>query len=94
MFNLYQWGGYLEWNLPQERTFIDSRSDIFEYKGVLNDYLQIVNLTDSQEILDRYRVTYVLYPAGTALPYFFSKSSLWERIYGDGQAVIYRRKPS
>jgi hypothetical protein len=91
MFNLYQWGGYLEWNLPDAPTFIDSRTDIFEYKGVLNDYLEIVKLNHSQEILDRYGVTYVVYPAGPALPYFLSKSPLWERIYGDGQAVIYHR---
>jgi hypothetical protein len=91
MFNLYQWGGYLEWNLPQEKTFIDSRTDIFEYKGVLRDYLGIAGLSNSQEILNRYQVAYVLYPPDTALSYFLSKSSQWERIYSDEQAVIYRR---
>src|SRR5437764_13117050 len=91
MFNLYEWGGYLEWNLPEVRTFIDSRTDIFEYKGVLNDYLNVAKLSEAQEILDRYGVTYVLFFRGTALPYFLSKSSQWERIYSDEQAVIYRR---
>jgi hypothetical protein len=93
MFNLYQWGGYLEWNMPNVRAFIDSRTDIFEYKGVLNDYLDVVKLSKSQEILDRYGVTYVVYPSGPGLPYFLSKSSQWERIYGDEQAIIYRRSP-
>ena len=91
MFNLYEWGGYLEWNLPQAPTFIDSRTDIFEYNGVLKDYLNVVKLSHSQEILDRHGVTYVLFLAGPALPYFLSKSSQWECIYGDSQAVIYRR---
>jgi hypothetical protein len=91
MFNLYEWGGYLEWNLPEAHTFIDSRTDIFEYNGVLNDYLNVVKLSQSEEILDRHGVTYVLFLAGPALPYFLSKSSQWERIYGDGQAVIYRK---
>jgi len=91
IFNLFQWGGYLEWNLPQAPTFIDSRSDIFEHKGVLKDYWGIAGLSDSQEILDRYQVTYLLYPPDTALSYLLSKSPQWERIYGDQQAVIYRR---
>ncbi len=91
IFNVYQWGGYLEWKLPQTKTFIDSRTDIFEYKGVLKDYLDIITLSNSQEILDRYQVQYILYPSETSLPYFISKSSQWERIYHDKQAVIYRR---
>ena len=91
MFNLFQWGGYLEWNLPQAPTFIDSRSDIFEHNGVLKEYWEIAGLRNSQETLDRYRVTYLLYPPDTPLSYFLSKSSQWERIYGDEQALIYRR---
>jgi hypothetical protein len=90
MFNLFQWGGYLEWKLPQDPTFIDSRSDIFEHKGVLKDYSDIAGLSNSQEILERYQVTYLLYPPDTALSYFLSKCPQWERIYGDEQAVIYR----
>ncbi len=91
IFNVYHSGGFLEWNLPQLPTFIDSRTDIFEYKGVLKDYLDVITLNRSQEILDRYQVDYVLYAADAALPYFLSKSPQWERIYSDGQAVIYRR---
>jgi len=91
MFNQYEWGGYLEWNLPQARTFIDSRTDIFEYRGVLKDYFKISTFNKSQELLDSYHIAYVLYPAGTPLAYFLSYSSQWECIYQDNQAVIYRR---
>jgi hypothetical protein len=91
MFNSYNWGGYLEWRLPQARTFIDSRDDIFEFKGVFKDYLDIIDLNNSQELLDRYQVSYLLYPAGAPLSYFLSKSPSWECIYRDRQAVIYRR---
>lgn len=92
MFNLYQWGGYLEWNLPQAPTFIDSRGDIFEYKRVLKDYLDVVSISDSQEILHRYGIDYVVYPDRTPLTYFLSKDTDWEAIYDDGQAAIYRRR--
>ncbi len=93
IFNLYQWGGYLEWNLRDVKTFVDSRSDIFDYKGVLQDHIDAIQLKNTQEILDRYQVSYVLYPANTAFAYYLSKVPQWERIYADGQAVIYRVRP-
>lgn len=92
MFNQYEWGGFLEWNLPQTKTFIDSRTDIFEYRGVLRDYFKISTFNDTQDLLDTYHISYVLYPTGTPLAYFLSKSLHWDCIYQDNQAVIYRRR--
>jgi hypothetical protein len=91
IFNQYEWGGFLEWNLPQIQTFIDSRTDIFEYKGVLKDYFAISTFDNTQELLDKYQINYVLYPAHTPLVYFLANSDGWECIYQDNQAVIYRR---
>ena len=92
MLNLFQWGGYLEWYLPGVQTFVDSRSDIFDHRGVLKDYLSIANLNSSEELLHRYGISYVLYPADTPLCYFLSKSPSWEAVYRDPQSVIYRRR--
>lgn len=72
-------------------TFVDSRNDVFEHRGVMKDYMAAAYLTDTDAVLDHYRVTYVLYPAGSPLAYFLSKNSEWERIYSDAQAVIYAR---
>jgi hypothetical protein len=91
MFNQYEWGGYLEWKLPAVKTFIDSRTDIFEYKGVLIDYVAISNLNLSQELLDKYKIEYILYRASSPLTYFLSKSAEWECVFRDDEAVIYRR---
>ena len=91
MFNLYEWGGYLEWHLPESSTFIDSRTDIFEYRGVVRDYIDIATLRGSEETLDRYNIGVVLYPADTPLCYLLSKSSRWKRVYADKQAAIYQR---
>ena len=92
IFNLYQWGGYLEWSLPASQPLIDSRTDIFEYNGVLRDYLDITQLKRSQELLDKYKVRYVLYPSDAALSYFLSKSQRWQRVYHDERADIYSRR--
>ena len=35
IFNQYVWGGYMEWNAPELKPFIDGRADIFVYNGVL-----------------------------------------------------------
>lgn len=94
IFNEYGWGGYLEWNLRQVPTFIDTRNDLFEFKGVMKDYIDAIGLNQTEEILDRYQVTYVLYPGNVGLPYLLAKSSRWERIYADEKAVIYRRLPA
>jgi hypothetical protein len=94
MFNFYDWGGYLQWELPNAKVFIDSRADIFEYKGVLNDYFRIGVLDDSEELLGRYDIKYVVYPPKTPLIYLLTKSGRWEQIYRDANAVILRsRRP-
>ncbi len=92
MFNQYGWGGYLEWTLPQAPPFIDGRGDIFEYNGSLRDYEEIVAVKNTQELLERYQIAYVLYQPDTPLAYFLSKDPQWERIYGDEQAVILRSR--
>jgi len=94
IFNQYEWGGFLEWNLPQVPTFIDSRTDIFEYKGVLRDYFAISTFNDSQKLLDKYKITYIVYPTHTPLAYFLANNARWEQIYQDNQAIIYRRLDS
>jgi hypothetical protein len=94
MFNLYKWGGYLEWNLPEAPTFIDGRGDLVDAKGMpadhFSDYMEVETLRNPQAVLDRFKVGYILYPANTPLAYYLSKAPQWECIYSDYQAVIYR----
>src|SRR5213594_806201 len=46
VLNFYLWGGYLNWRDPSLKIFLDSRVDIFEYSGVLQDYLDLLALKD------------------------------------------------
>ena len=66
VLNLYLWGGYLEWQDPQLKVFIDSRVDIFEYAGVLKDYINLLGSDFFERrpdaILDKYKIRYVLFP--------------------------------
>lgn len=66
VLNFYLWGGYIEWHEPSLKVFVDSRVDIFEYAGVLKDYLDLLGADPYQHkpdtILDKYNVRYVLFP--------------------------------
>jgi len=48
MLNHYLWGGYLGWNDRDLKVFVDSRVDIFEYAGVMRDYLDLLSLKQSR----------------------------------------------
>jgi hypothetical protein len=95
MLNDYGWGGYLIWAArPRNMIFIDGRADIYEYSGVLSDYLSIMRLEpNALQLLKKYDVEACLIkqdaPLGTAL----AGMPGWERVYQDPVAALYVRKP-
>ena len=91
MFNWFEWGGYLEWTMPEARTFIDSRTDLFEYKGVLKDYLRAISGDQTYEILNKHQICYAVLPKAAPVSYFVGKSSGWSSIYSDEVSVIMAR---
>ena len=93
IFNNYAWGGYMEWNAPQIKPFIDGRADIFVYNGTFDDYLKISRIEQPLEILDKYNFDYVLYPPKTPLSYLLDHHSGWHRKYADETAVLFERTP-
>ncbi len=96
VLNFYLWGGYLAWNDRDLKVFIDSRVDIYEYAGVLKDYLDLLNLSQSKSILDKYKIRYVLFPqpsgySESALTYVLEHDSQWKVIYSDATTVLLER---
>lgn len=105
MVNYYLWGGYLEWNDPDVKVFIDSRVDIFEYAGVLQDYLDLLG-SDSlvrrlDPIMQKYNVRYVLFPPGdssnpllrgSGLIYLLQHDPNWKVAYQDKVCVLMERQ--
>jgi hypothetical protein len=94
IFNPDWWGGYMEWNAPQLKPFIDGRADIFVYNGVFEDYLAATAMKYSFEILDKYRVDYVLFPPNQPLGYLLEHSPAWRTIYEDHVVKLYQRVPA
>jgi hypothetical protein len=94
MFNDDHWGGFLIWSMGgQHKVFIDGRLDIYEYAGVLADYLAIARANeDSLAILRRYGIAACLLPRGSPLVNKTASSGEWNRIYEDDQSIIFQRR--
>jgi hypothetical protein len=90
-FNHYMFGGYMIWSTPALKTFIDSRTDIFEYKGILKDYLDAIQLKDPLEIMDKYHVKFVMFPGKDPVAYVLRQSVKWKLVHEDRVAFVFER---
>jgi hypothetical protein len=91
LLNEYRWGGYLEWEAPEVKTFIDPRSDIFVENGIMADYARAAHIEDTFGVLDKYRIDSVLMPRGTPFAYVLAHNPAWKTDYEDGQAAVFER---
>ncbi len=91
MLNFYLWGGYINWRDPSLKIFLDSRVDIFEYSGVLQDYLDLLSLSRSEPLLEKYRIRYVLFPPNEPLTYVLERDPGWKVVYRDRISVLLER---
>jgi hypothetical protein len=89
--NAYTWGGYLVWKDPALKTFVDSRSDIYEYEGVLGDYLDLLGLKNSLKVLDKYQIRWVLFQPKEPFAYLLAHHPDWKVVYNDNVTEIFER---
>jgi hypothetical protein len=94
IFNQYMWGGYMEWNAPELKPFIDGRADIFVYNGVLDDHRKATTIEEPFEILDKYQIDEALLKPEWPLTYLLEHSLAWRPIYADKVAVLLERTPA
>jgi hypothetical protein len=78
-------------------AFVDSRLDIFEHHGVLQDYEASMHLIDPLEVLDRYRIDHVLVLGEQPLGYLLNRTPGWKETMREncdtGHYVMYARPP-
>jgi hypothetical protein len=92
MLNEYVYGGYLIWALPEHKVFVDGRSDVYEWTGVLAEFGKWALLQADPVVLpDKYHVGFCLLskdaPMAQVLPYLPG----WKRVYSDEMAVVFSR---
>ena len=105
VLNFYLWGGYLGWNDPDLKIFVDSRVDIFEYAGVLKDYLDLLGVDNFEHrpepILEKYNIRYVLFPpsdsknplhAAGQLANVLEHDPHWKTLYRDKVCILLEKQ--
>jgi hypothetical protein len=91
LFNAYNWGGYLLWNLPQYPVFVDGRTDLYNDQ-LLEEYLRIAaGGTDALSLLDAHSVNLALVEAGSALGRLLEASPDWQKPFRDDLAAVFVR---
>lgn len=95
MFNKYGWGGYLIYALdPSRKVFIDGRADMYGEK-IFGDYTNIVGIEKKiDELLDTYRINWILFPGDTPLVRYLLATRAWREIYRDEDASVLLRNPN
>jgi hypothetical protein len=91
ILNDFGWGGYLEWNAPSIPFFIDPRADVFDQWGVLQEYIDAASIKQPFEVMDKYRIRYVLFPKKSPIIYLLTHTPGWSTRYQDDTAVLLER---
>lgn len=95
LFNFYYWGGYLIWNLPEYKVFVDGRALVEEVVVVYNKALY----TDEwRTVLDANGVNTVLLPAvdmmnGSLFPLALNllRDNEWKLVYNNYLSMVFVR---
>ena len=95
LFNTYGWGGFVIWNLPEVKTFIDGRMCGWKRSGepsLFSEYDSAVELkTGWEDILKKYEVDWVLMESEAHLVQALKIRRDWVVTYEDEKATILMR---
>lgn len=97
MLNEYNYGGYLVWNYPERKVFIDGRMAIWELNGknIYQDWMKLGQLEAGwEDALIRYHVSYALLRTDLAVTKSMKDSGQWDNVYEDDTYTILVRKGS
>ncbi len=96
LFNRYEWGGFLIWQLPEYKIFVDGRMPAWKTpsgKSPYTIYLEILQTqTGWQEILSQYQINWILISPGTFMDILLRPQPQkfgWKEVYRDKTSVIY-----
>ena len=90
IFNDYNWGGYLIWNMRENPVFVDGRTDLFGDE-ILNDYLSIISGEPGwEEVLEEYEIEIMLLNKESQIV-SLAPNLGWNLLFRDGSTVILYR---
>jgi hypothetical protein len=92
MLNDHAFGGYLMWAAPEHPVFVDGRTDVFEWTGVLREFGEWATLgTDPEQLLDKYGVSFCLLNPQSPMVRVLPLLHDWKVVYADTTSVIIAR---
>jgi len=98
VFNTYEWGGFLIWQLPEMNFFVDGRMPAWQgetNKSPYTTWLEIIQTkNDWDKKLELYQTDYLLISPGTFLDLLLKdmpQKFNYQELYRDEMAVIYKR---
>jgi len=91
LYNEFTWGGYIIYRLwPETKVFIDGQTDFYG-TDLVQEYLTVLNARENWEnILDKYKVEWVLVPRHSVIAERLEMNQAWFTIYDDDVAIIMR----
>ncbi len=96
IFNHYTWGGYLDWQLPSHKVFIDGRMDNFivDNKSFLDEFAHIQQLKPNwQSKLASYQPDTILIPTNWQLTQQLQQDPSWRLFHQDPLATVFFKSP-
>lgn len=94
LFNEYNWGGYLIWNLRKYPVFVDGRTDLYN-DDLLREYLQVMaGDGDWEKLLRENQINLILIEDGSNLGKALLEHPGWSRVYQDNVADVFERQDS
>lgn len=83
----FEWGGYLDFALPEYHVFVDSRSDAYSQR-LLRDYATVIAVAPGwRDVLRRYDIRWALLPTGSPLAQVLALEPGWRCAPEDTRGV-------
>ena len=97
VFSAFEWGGFLIWQLPASKVFVDGRTPAWTSPLGESPYTTYLKIIQAQagwsQILDQYHTDYLLIPQGSFLDLLLQKDAAsykYKEEYRDNLAAVYR----
>ena len=98
IFNRYEWGGFLIWQLPEYKIFVDGRMPAWSHpsgKSPYTIYLETLQTRPGwEETLEKYNIDYILISPNTFMDLKLrpDPTSLgWQEVFRNKTSVVYKK---
>jgi len=90
MYNEYNWGGYLIWQLPEHKVFIDGRMPHLKIgdRHIFKDFNDLQELRDPKRIIEKYNIDWLLIYNNRLLGSYLPSEG-FKKVYEDDLSAIF-----